>query len=108
LPVEHGLFNLSEVLKTLMNENIYSIFIEGGALTYASFIQQGIADRLYLFMAPKLIGEGLSWTSGLGAKPAEFNHELSRVAVKRFGDDLLITGLFIKVPGPFSWTRDII
>ncbi len=86
-----GRFPLSEVLACLQSENIYSIFVEGGASTYASFLNAKLVDRLYVFIAPKIIGEGLSWTSNLAASKS-IQDSISRVQVRRFNQDTLFTG----------------
>lgn len=40
------------------------VLIEGGAWTLSLFLHAGLWDRLDLFIAPKVFGEGTSWYSG--------------------------------------------
>ncbi|MBC7754513.1 MAG: bifunctional diaminohydroxyphosphoribosylaminopyrimidine deaminase/5-amino-6-(5-phosphoribosylamino)uracil reductase RibD, partial [Moraxellaceae bacterium] len=42
--------DLNDVMNQLWALNIKSVFIEGGAQTYSSFLKAGLVDRLYLFM----------------------------------------------------------
>lgn len=51
---------LNEVLKRLRNKGIMTLFVEGGSRVHFSFINEGFADELYLNIAPKLIGKGVS------------------------------------------------
>jgi diaminohydroxyphosphoribosylaminopyrimidine deaminase / 5-amino-6-(5-phosphoribosylamino)uracil reductase len=51
---------LSEVLKRLANKVIMTLFIEGGSKVHSSINNSGLTDELYLYMAPKLIGNGAS------------------------------------------------
>jgi diaminohydroxyphosphoribosylaminopyrimidine deaminase/5-amino-6-(5-phosphoribosylamino)uracil reductase len=48
--------DLDEVLEDLANEGVHSILVEGGAKTYATFLEAGAADRLALFVAGMLLG----------------------------------------------------
>jgi diaminohydroxyphosphoribosylaminopyrimidine deaminase / 5-amino-6-(5-phosphoribosylamino)uracil reductase len=49
-----------------------TLLVEGGAMTASAFLKEGLVDRLMLYRAPILIGEGKSclgdiWLSGLDA-----------------------------------------
>jgi diaminohydroxyphosphoribosylaminopyrimidine deaminase/5-amino-6-(5-phosphoribosylamino)uracil reductase len=48
--------DLDEVLQDLAREGVHSILVEGGAKTYASFLDARRADRLALFVAGMLLG----------------------------------------------------
>ncbi|MCT4592187.1 MAG: bifunctional diaminohydroxyphosphoribosylaminopyrimidine deaminase/5-amino-6-(5-phosphoribosylamino)uracil reductase RibD [Candidatus Gracilibacteria bacterium] len=50
-------FNLEELQKFLYNKNIKSLLVEGGAKTIKSFIEQKIAQKAYIFTAPKTLGQ---------------------------------------------------
>ena len=61
---KNGQFSLKELGQKLFDLEIYSVFIEGGARTYESFLQDEMADHIYIFQAEKLMGDdGLSWNS---------------------------------------------
>ncbi len=49
-------------LKNLYQKGISSLYIEGGSFVYGQILTHGLAQKLYLFQSPKLIGEGMSWT----------------------------------------------
>ena len=82
-----GLFDLDPLLKELFKRGIYSLLVEGGAQTFASFFS--VTQRFYLFLAPTFIGsQGLSWNQDLLFTPSR----LESVQYAVFGEDTLITG----------------
>jgi len=56
--------NLKEALKKLLKEEkIASILVEGGGKTFGQFMR--LADELIVFIAPKIIGDGVASVAGL-------------------------------------------
>ncbi len=49
---------LEDLLTVLAQRGIGSLFIEGGARVASAFLAAGLVDRIALFTAPRLIGEG--------------------------------------------------
>ena len=92
MPVVNGEFVLIDLLLALRERKIYSLFVEGGAKTYGSFLNQNLVDRLYLFLAPKMIGKGLAWNAHANPASLEKIRHLARVFEANFGEDSLITG----------------
>ncbi len=87
---EHG-FELSELLQSLRQEQIQSVLVEAGGFTVSRFLRAGLVDRLYLFMAAKILGEGMSWTEGLKIRSLAETPRLRKIRVQTFGEDLLLT-----------------
>ncbi len=52
-------FDFIDVLRILGNEGIASILVEGGADIQSQFLEQKLADKLLLFIAPTFIGKGI-------------------------------------------------
>ena len=81
--------DLNEVLAALWDAGIHSVFCEGGAQVAGGLAAAGRIDRLYLFLAPRLLG-----SSGLSAfadfLPGSLAH-LAVTQVRRLGADALIT-----------------
>jgi diaminohydroxyphosphoribosylaminopyrimidine deaminase/5-amino-6-(5-phosphoribosylamino)uracil reductase len=77
-------------LKLLAARGVQSVLVEGGAAIAGAFIAAGLVDRIALFVAPKLIGGGLSVATGadLGIARAL---RLGPIAVQPVGPDLLLT-----------------
>jgi len=85
-----GEVNLKELLKRLGQRNISSVLVEGGATTITSFIRQGLADRLVVIIAPKILGKGLEAVDDLGIREISRSLKLSFDKVYRKGEDLII------------------
>ncbi|MBI5586468.1 MAG: bifunctional diaminohydroxyphosphoribosylaminopyrimidine deaminase/5-amino-6-(5-phosphoribosylamino)uracil reductase RibD [Deltaproteobacteria bacterium] len=60
-PTVRNRLSLPPLLEYLGQRPVTSLLVEGGAEIYAAFLNEGLADKLYLFYAPILIG-------GTGAK----------------------------------------
>ncbi|MBE0645164.1 MAG: bifunctional diaminohydroxyphosphoribosylaminopyrimidine deaminase/5-amino-6-(5-phosphoribosylamino)uracil reductase RibD [Bacteroidetes bacterium] len=58
--------SLKSALQVLFEEHsIRSILVEGGAEVFSAFVRARIADRIDIFTAPKIIGQGRGAFSGL-------------------------------------------
>ena len=51
-----GRLDLTEVLADLTSRGVQSVLVEGGARTFAGFFDAGLADRIALFLAGRLLG----------------------------------------------------
>jgi len=72
-------------LAALAAEGVQSLLLEGGPTIAASFLAAGLVDRLLVFVAPVLAGDGPPM---LGPLPAPL--DLGRPDVERVGDDVLL------------------
>jgi len=88
-----GKLDLRKAWRKLADRGINEILIEGGGGLGAALLQQGLVDRSYWFVAPRLIGAD--------GRPALGPLRLSRLAdapepkswkVQRIGNDLLMLG----------------
>ena len=91
-PVSVGELDLVFVLDELGRRGIRGVLVEGGGETAGHFVDQGLADKLTLFYAPKMLGaEGVPLMGSL--KTAGMN-ELFRFrieTVEKIGEDLCVT-----------------
>ena len=78
---------LAEELRALANEGVQSLLLEGGPTLAASFLREGLVDKLMLFVAPQVAGAGLVFAPELDDLV-----RLSHMAVEPLGDDVLLTG----------------
>ncbi len=90
-PMREQGFDLLEVLKVLKDHKVESVFVEAGGFTVSRFLRANLVDRLYLFMAAKILGEGMSWTEGLKLRSLAETPQLRKIRVQTFGEDLLLT-----------------
>jgi diaminohydroxyphosphoribosylaminopyrimidine deaminase/5-amino-6-(5-phosphoribosylamino)uracil reductase len=76
---------LADELAALAAEGVQSLLLEGGPTLATAFLEADLVDRLLVFVAPTLSGEGPRFLSDL-SKPRPLIH----VSTRPVGDDLLI------------------
>ena len=82
---------ISWVLSQLENFDIHSILVEGGAQVHASFLKSKLVDKIYLFLAPRVLGnEGLSWCGELGIKKLMDTLNFKIIRIEQLNPDLLL------------------
>ncbi len=84
--------NWDALMQQLWRDGIYSVLIEGGARVAASAFEAGVIDKVALFIAPILMGDGQRLLSGIKFDAMNNVSRLERVCVSRFGVDTLIEG----------------
>ncbi|MCX8084155.1 MAG: bifunctional diaminohydroxyphosphoribosylaminopyrimidine deaminase/5-amino-6-(5-phosphoribosylamino)uracil reductase RibD [Calditerrivibrio sp.] len=85
-----GRVDLSDLSDKLINMNLLNILVEGGSRIFGSFLKNGLADKLYHFIAPKVIGgDGISMFDTLGIENIEGAISCSLLYTKRFEEDIL-------------------
>ncbi len=83
---------LRQILKRLLNEGqIASVLVEGGGRIFGQFIREKLADEIHIFIAPKILGDGLS--------------AFSTDPLMRIGDALDIHNCSIKKSGTDFYVR---
>lgn len=83
---------IERALESLREAGVRSMFVEGGAQIAGSLLKAGVADRMYLFYAPLLLGpDAPSPFAGVGSPPIEAAPRWRRVATQTFGADTLVT-----------------
>lgn len=85
---------LDEVLTRLAKRGIMTLLVEGGSQVHSSFIQSRLANELYLYMAPKLIGNGPSLFMDESRSTISESEMLQIIDVKQVGDDIRLHMLF--------------
>lgn len=95
-PMKNGLVDVEYVINRLGKEGIDSVLVEGGGSVNFSIVQHHIPQKLYAFMAPKIIGGMTSKTSftGKGIKHLKDVPKLKEINIKSIGDDILMEGYF--------------
>jgi len=77
--------SLAEELASLAAEGVQSLLLEGGPTIAASFLDDGLVDRLVVHVAPVLAGDGPPMVGPLRAPI-----DLPAPSVERVGDDVLL------------------
>ncbi|HMA67661.1 MAG TPA: bifunctional diaminohydroxyphosphoribosylaminopyrimidine deaminase/5-amino-6-(5-phosphoribosylamino)uracil reductase RibD, partial [Desulfosalsimonadaceae bacterium] len=98
-PLQDGMIDIAAVMEILGGQNITSLLIEGGSRVMGSAIRSGIADKICFFYAPKILGgdDGAAICSGPGPERMAGSIAIVDISVKRFEDDVLISG-YISYP----------
>lgn len=85
--------NLHELMDQL-KDTVNGILLEGGASLNAAMLREHLVDRVYTFIAPKLVG-GVSAPSpvgGHGVRKMDEAYSLENTEYRTYGDDIMITG----------------
>jgi diaminohydroxyphosphoribosylaminopyrimidine deaminase/5-amino-6-(5-phosphoribosylamino)uracil reductase len=71
-------------------EDVNFLLVEGGARTAAAFIRADLVDRLLVYRAPVVIGDGLGAIADLGlGQLADAHGQWRRVSTRPLGTDQL-------------------
>lgn len=76
---------IAEELARLGEEGVQSLLLEGGPTLAAAFLEQDLVDKLLVFVAPTLSGEGPQMVTGLHAPL-----RLTRLGARAVGPDVLV------------------
>ncbi len=85
---------LKNILLDLHRRGIRRLMVEGGGAVISSFLCEGLADELSLFIAPKIMGDGVSVASCLSIGSMEEALGVRTLSVKRQSEDLWFEGVF--------------
>ncbi|KJS23210.1 MAG: hypothetical protein VR72_02095 [Clostridiaceae bacterium BRH_c20a] len=85
--------DLKQLIKILGDREITSILVEGGATLSGSLIEEKLIDKFYLFYAPLIIrgSSAPGFAGGLGPARLEDALKLKDVAIRKIGEDILVT-----------------
>ena len=93
-PVKDGHVDLKWLLKALAKEEITSILMEGGAHVIGSALNGKLVDKLYIYVAPKIIGDQDALSSVVGVDTVSIGRaiRLKDLTSRNIGQDILLTG----------------
>ncbi|WP_243093813.1 bifunctional diaminohydroxyphosphoribosylaminopyrimidine deaminase/5-amino-6-(5-phosphoribosylamino)uracil reductase RibD [Thermus thalpophilus] len=92
LPREGGRVSLEAALAFLWEEGIDGVLLEGGPRLAGAFLARGLVDKVALFLAPKLLGEGRGLLEGVAASRVEEALRLRLARREWLGEDLWLEG----------------
>lgn len=91
-PLKGTKVDLAFLTKKLFELGISSILIEAGGDLNGAFLKENLVDKIYHFIAPKIIGDknAKNWVEGIDLGKLENALKLDFKTVKNFGPDILI------------------
>ena len=87
---KNGNLNLKNVLRVLAKNNVASVLVEGGSRVFSSFIRSGLYDDIFLFISPKIIGEGIPVVENIGVKSIKRTLNVKIKSFDKIGEDLML------------------
>lgn len=91
---EENKIAIKDLLTKLKELKIISVLVEGGGKTLGNFIDERLVDKVYAFYGPIIIGgeNAVSAIRGKGTETIKQALHLENIEIKRFSDDILISG----------------
>jgi diaminohydroxyphosphoribosylaminopyrimidine deaminase/5-amino-6-(5-phosphoribosylamino)uracil reductase len=77
---------IEDELRSLGEEGVQSLLLEGGPTLAAAFLERDLVDRILIFVAPRLSGDGPTVVAGL-PRPVD----LTRLEARSVGEDILLS-----------------
>jgi len=93
-----GRVDLPDLVRTLAQRGVLSLLVEGGGRVHGALIEAGLADRLALFVAPKLLGAGPRWASLAARASMDEAIRIEGLTAEAIGDDVLVSGRLTPPP----------
>jgi diaminohydroxyphosphoribosylaminopyrimidine deaminase/5-amino-6-(5-phosphoribosylamino)uracil reductase len=95
--------DVGALLDDLGGREVLELLVEGGAEVHGAFLDAGLADRVVLFVAPRIVGDGgvpfVRLPGARGPSRMADTWRLRDVSIRRMGDDMMIVGLLDPRPG---------
>lgn len=91
---ENDKVDIEKLLDILGQQNICSILVEGGATLSGSFVAKKLIDKVYFFIAPKIVGgkEAKTPVAGTGILNLQEALALKDIQIEKIEEDILIIG----------------
>ncbi len=83
---------LEYVARFLAEQGILAVLVEGGSRVFTEFVRRNQFDRLTVFIAPLLIGEGRAAIGELGVEQLADARRLEKVSVSSLGAQAVVSG----------------
>jgi diaminohydroxyphosphoribosylaminopyrimidine deaminase / 5-amino-6-(5-phosphoribosylamino)uracil reductase len=84
--------SLRAVLRDLGQREITSLLIEGGGQVLSQALDQGLIDKVQIYLAPIFTGGNVLAFGGRGAASTEQSLRLASPLYQRIGEDICVTG----------------
>ncbi|MEI7473467.1 MAG: bifunctional diaminohydroxyphosphoribosylaminopyrimidine deaminase/5-amino-6-(5-phosphoribosylamino)uracil reductase RibD [bacterium] len=91
---QENMLNLNFLTAELYKKGIYSILVEAGGHLNGGFIKDGLVDKIYFFVAPKILGDnsGFSIIDGFNTTDINKSIKINFGEIHKFSPDIMIEG----------------
>ena len=96
---QKGEINLSDLFMKLGQKGVSSVLVEGGSSVITSVIRKGLADKLVVIIAPKIVGKGIEGVGDLGITSMDQAMTLHQHKFRKLGQDILFEANIKVAPG---------
>ncbi|MCE5228352.1 bifunctional diaminohydroxyphosphoribosylaminopyrimidine deaminase/5-amino-6-(5-phosphoribosylamino)uracil reductase RibD [bacterium] len=99
IPSKRRIIDLQLVVQELHRLGVMSVLVEGGRQIHTALIQKGLADKVHVFLAPKLIGgcQLRNPVEDLGIGDMDHALMLNDMTIQNIGTDICIEGYLRKI-----------
>ncbi len=92
-PARSGGVDVVELFRLLGKRGIVTVLVEGGGELLGSLFDRGLVDKAMVFISPVIIGgQEAATVAGEGVATMTDALRLTRVDIKTFGDDVMVSG----------------
>lgn len=88
--------SLEDALHDLFSRKIINLYLEGGATLAGEFLKNKLINRLSLYLAPTILGEGLPSIKGLELNTLKERLDLENIQTQNVGRDIFLTATFTR------------
>lgn len=85
--------NLDYMIAHIGRRGVQHLLVEGGPTVIGSFLKEGLADEVVVYIAPKILGRQGNADISKSMNRLGKNIDLHYVDTKHFGQDIRIAGL---------------
>ena len=87
-----GRIDLTDVLNEIYKKDVTSVMVEAGGTLCGEFLKQNLADKIYHFIAPKIMGDknGIDFVEGFDISEIKDCRNLKITAIKNLNPDMLL------------------
>ncbi len=90
-PTRGGHIDLRDFARRAAEEHITSLIVEGGGQLAAAFLRAQLVDQVHIYLAPRILGEGIAAIADLRIERIADSLTLKNVHTRTLGADLLYT-----------------
>jgi len=85
---------IEDALRDLYQRKIINLYLEGGSTLAGEFLKRKLINRISLYLAPTILGEGLPSIKGLHLNKLSERLDLENIEIENLAPDIFLTASF--------------